>query len=180
MSLNLDELTLITLTPAHGTACRAFMQEFIVAGESRYGWMNEYLESGSFRGYLDFIETCARGEFKPEIYVPQSTFFLANPRGELLGITRLRHYLNPSLEIEGGHIGYAVRPSARRQGCATRQLALVLDQARGISLARVLVTCDDDNIGSARTIEKNGGLLEDKRVSPHSGRLIRRYWIELK
>lgn len=180
MSFTLDELTLITLTPAHETSCRNFMQEFRAAGENHYGWLNEYLECGSFRGYLDFTETCARGEYQPEIYVPQSTFFLSDSHGMLLGITRLRHHLNPSLEIEGGHIGYAVRPSARRQGCATRQLALMLEKARGIGLARVLVTCDDDNAGSARTIEKNGGLLEDKRVSPHSGGLIRRYWIELK
>lgn len=180
MTIDLDKLTLITLTLAHETACRAFMQEFIAAGETHYGWLNEYLEFRGFREFLDFIETCARGEYKPEIYVPQSTFFLGDPQGRLLGITRLRHHLNPSLVIEGGHIGYAVRPSARRQGCATRQLALVLDQARGIGLARVLVTCDDDNTGSARTIEKNGGLLEDKRLSPHSGKLIRRYWIALK
>ncbi len=179
MSIELESLSLIQLTPAHEAACRDFMQEFIAAGETQSGWLNEYLKFRSFREFLDFIETCARGEYKPEIYVPQSTFFLSDPQGRLLGITRLRHHLNAELEIEGGHIGYAVRPSARRQGCATRQLSLMLDQARGIGLTRVLVTCDDDNVGSARTIEKNGGVLEDRRVSPDSGKLIRRYWIAL-
>lgn len=175
-----DDRFLIQLAPAHAAACQAFMMEFITAGESEYGWLNEYLESPSFSAYLDYLDLCAMGEYKPEIYVPQTTFFLSSPGGRLLGISRLRHRLNPSLEIEGGHIGYAVRPSVRRQGCATRLLSLVLDQARGIGLTRVLVTCDDDNTGSAHTIEKNGGLLEDKRISPHSGKLIRRYWIELE
>lgn len=179
LSINLDELRLITLTSAYESACQTFMMDFLKAGEMEYGWLDDYLERQTFAEYLDFLAICARGEYKPEIYVPQSTFFLASPRGELLGITRLRHRLNPSLKIEGGHIGYAVRPSARRQGCATRQLALVLDRAREIGLARVLVTCDDDNTGSARTIEKNGGVLEDKRTSPHSDKLIRRYWIDL-
>ncbi|GAP13499.1 predicted acetyltransferase [Longilinea arvoryzae] len=180
MSIDLESLTLIQLTPAHETACRDFMQEFLAAGETHYGWLNEYLEFRSFREFLDFIDTCARGKYKPEIYVPQTTFFLSEPQGRLLGITRLRHHLNPSLEIEGGHIGYAVRPSARRQGCATRQLSLMLERARAIGLARVLVTCDDDNTGSARTIEKNGGVLEDLRLSPESGKWVKRYWIALE
>ncbi|NMB68050.1 MAG: hypothetical protein GYA20_04740 [Chloroflexi bacterium] len=108
-----DDRFLIQLAPAHAAACQAFMMEFITAGESEYGWLNEYLESPTFSAYLDYLELCAMGEYKPEIYVPQTTFFLSDPQDRLLGISRLRHRLNPSLEIEGGHIGYAVRPSAR-------------------------------------------------------------------
>ena len=113
------------------------MMEFIAAGESEYGWLNEYLENPTFSAYLDYLELCAMGEYKPEIYVPQTTFFLSDPQGRLLGISRLRHRLNPALEIEGGHIGYAVRPSARRQGCATRLLALVLAVSCGVGASWV-------------------------------------------
>ncbi|TLN19595.1 hypothetical protein FDZ74_06015, partial [bacterium] len=118
MSIDPNTLTLIQLSPAHEGACQAFMQDFLAAGESEYGWMDEYLAHQPFSEYLNYLEACERGVYKPEIYVPQSTFFLASPQGELLGTTRLRHHLNPGLEVVGGHIGYAVRPSARRQGYA--------------------------------------------------------------
>jgi len=94
-----------------------------------------------------------------------------------LGAIDLRHYLNAFLLEGGGHIGYSVRPSARRRGLATWALGTVLLKAPALGLDRVLLTCDDGNIGSARTIESNGGVLEDVR-STEAG-LKRRYWITL-
>ncbi|MFC1410947.1 GNAT family N-acetyltransferase [Streptacidiphilus sp. N1-12] len=92
-----------------------------------------------------------------------------------LGAIDLRHYLNAFLLETGGHIGYSVRPSARRRGLATWALATVLPEARRLGLDRVLVTCDDGNAASARTIERNGGVLEDVRGSASGPK--RRYWI---
>lgn len=178
--MDLNALRLIQLSPAEEAACRDFMQEFISAGESGYGWLEEYLDHPNFSEYLDFLAVCARGEYHPEIYVPQTAYWLSTPQGEIVGVSRLRHYLTPALKIEGGHIGYAVRPSARRKGCATHLLALMLEKASALGLTRVLVTCDSDNFGSARTIEKNGGLLEDQRFNPERGKWIKRYWIELE
>ncbi|MEU8759033.1 GNAT family N-acetyltransferase [Streptomyces sp. NPDC048659] len=94
-----------------------------------------------------------------------------------LGAIDLRHELNDFLLRAGGHIGYSVRPSARRRGLATWALGAVLPEARALGLGRVLLTCDDDNTASARTIEHNGGVLED--VRPTELGLKRRYWIEL-
>ncbi|MBT2484464.1 MULTISPECIES: GNAT family N-acetyltransferase [unclassified Microbacterium] len=99
---------------------------------------------------------------------------------EVIGFLSFRHTLNDWLREAGGHIGYAVRSSHRRQGYATAALALGLERAREIGLDRVFVTCDDDNVASARTIEKAGGVLQD--VSDQSERghaMLRRYWIEL-
>lgn len=95
-----------------------------------------------------------------------------------LGAIDLRHYLNALLLEGGGHIGYNVRPSARRRGLATWALASVLTKAPALGLDRVLLTCDEDNHGSARTIESNGGVLEDVR-STELG-VKRRYWIGLE
>ena len=95
-----------------------------------------------------------------------------------LGAISLRHRLNEFLLRAGGHIGYGVRPSARGRGLATWALGAVLPQARARGIDRVLVTCDDDNIASARTIERNGGVLEDVRDT-ELGR-TRRYWIDLR
>ncbi|MFD3513040.1 GNAT family N-acetyltransferase [Streptomyces sp. NPDC058657] len=94
-----------------------------------------------------------------------------------LGAIDLRHTLNALLRDVGGHIGYSIRPSARKRGLATWALGAVLPQARALGLERVLVTCDDDNIGSARSIERNGGVLEDVRTTGQGRK--RRYWITL-
>ena len=94
-----------------------------------------------------------------------------------LGAITLRHALNDFLLRAGGHIGYGVRPSARRRGLASWALRSVLPEARSLGLERVLVTCDDTNLPSARTIESAGGVLEDVRDT-ELGR-TRRYWITL-
>jgi len=94
-----------------------------------------------------------------------------------LGAIALRHELNDFLLEAGGHIGYSIRPSARRRGLATWALARTLERARTMDMDRVLVTCDPDNTASARTIERSGGQLEDTRDTSDGPR--RRYWITL-
>ncbi|MGW1728836.1 GNAT family N-acetyltransferase [Streptomyces sp. NPDC002306] len=94
-----------------------------------------------------------------------------------LGAIDVRHHLNALLLEGGGNIGYSVRPSARRRGHATWALGRVLPVARDLGLERVLLTCDDNNTPSARTIEANGGVLEDVRATALG--LKRRYWITL-
>jgi predicted acetyltransferase len=98
-------------------------------------------------------------------------------RDTVLGAIALRHDLNDFLLRAGGHIGYGIRPSARRRGLATWALGEVLAEARAIGLDRVLLTCADDNVASARVIEHHGGVLEDVRDT-ELGR-TRRYWITL-
>jgi len=88
-----------------------------------------------------------------------------------LGRIALRHELTESLRKKGGHIGYDVRPTARRQGHATAMVAAVLPKARELGLDQVLITCDEDNVASRRVIEANGGVLEFR------GDGIRRYWV---
>ncbi|MFJ3956290.1 GNAT family N-acetyltransferase [Arthrobacter sp. NPDC090010] len=97
---------------------------------------------------------------------------------EYLGSIALRHDLNDYLLNYGGHIGYGVRPSARRQGHASQALAEILPVAIEQGLERVLVTCVESNEGSRRTIERQGGVLEDIRPQEHA-EPVRRYWIEL-
>ena len=76
-----------------------------------------------------------------------------------------------------GHVGYGVRPSARGRGVATWALGELLPHARAAGLSRLLLVCLDDNVGSIKTIERNGGVLE-KLVEDGHG-LVRHYWIEL-
>lgn len=115
----------------------------------------------------------------PEGRVHNDLYWVADG-AEVVGFLSFRHTLNDWLRETGGHIGYAVRASRRREGIASAALALGLDRAREIGLERVLITCDVDNEGSFRTIERAGGVLQD--VSDQSARgegVQRRYWIAL-
>jgi len=111
-------------------------------------------------------------------FVPSTTYFFVDDDGIILGALDFRHTLNEHLKISGGHFGYGVRPSARGKGLAYQMVLLALEYAREMGLDKVLITCNDDNIGSYKTIERAGGLLENKTV--HDGFLTRRYWITLK
>jgi len=96
----------------------------------------------------------------------------------IVGRAAIRHELNDFLLRVGGHIGYAVVPEFRRRGYATTILRRSLEIARQrLGISPVLVTCDDDNVGSIRTIEKNGGVLENIVTGPDLEKPKRRYWI---
>jgi predicted acetyltransferase len=107
---------------------------------------------------------------RPAGLVPSTTLWWVSGQ-EYLGRLAIRHRLTPSLLDYGGHIGYDVRPSARRRGYGTAMLAEALPVADKLGLDRVLVTCDHDNIGSRKVIEANGGVFEDQR------RDKLRYWV---
>ena len=109
----------------------------------------------------------------------ESSFLVAEVDGTIVGRSSIRHSLNEELARHGGHIGYGVRPAFRRRGYATEILRQSLVIVRSYGVDRVLVTCNDDNVGSAAVIEACGGVLE--RVVPPSeaddGAAFRRYWI---
>jgi predicted acetyltransferase len=156
----------------------AYCEEFKAAGEP---FAHDQLPDAEadFAGLVRRWFQWSRGiNLKPG-WVPGSTYWLVRGR-RILGTARLRHTLNDDLLKEGGNIGYEVRPTERGKGCATRLLSLMLDKARQLGLARVLLTCVKENIASARVMHKNGGVLEDEIPSRiHPGGTAQRYWIEL-
>ncbi len=125
----------------------------------------------------EFLRVLRQAETDPLAgLVPATHFWLIGQGHRYLGDVDVRHHLNDSLRRFGGHIGYKIRPSERRKGYGGLICRLGIVEARKRDIGDILITCDDDNIGSCKIIEANGGILLDK-VDNGRGVLTRRYWV---
>ena len=137
---------------------------------------NDYRDFGSYLENLDNDDEAAREKG----LVPDITYFALDPgRDIFIGAVNIRKYLNEKLLRYGGHIGDGVRPSERNKGYGTEIVRLALEKCRELNIERVLMTCDRDNLASAKVIQKNGGVLESEIADPDDGELVQRYWIDL-
>lgn len=131
-----------------------------------------------FSAYIQQQLDEAKGEGLPEGYVPHTIYWLVED-DQYLGRVDIRHTLTDSLKKLGGHIGYDIRPTQRRKGYGSLVLKLALQKAKQLGITDALVTCDVDNIGSNKIIQKNGGKLEGtKKVSDTLTK--NHYWIEVR
>ncbi|MGN9163416.1 GNAT family N-acetyltransferase [Clostridium sulfidigenes] len=110
--------------------------------------------------------------------VPSSMYFLIDNHNKIYGAIDIRHELNDYLLQYGGHIGYGIRPSQRRKGYASQMLTLALPISKKLGINKALITCDKNNVGSAKTIMNNGGILENEVINGNE--VTQRYWIELR
>lgn len=174
----MDELELILPEAAYAEAIRSYRQEFLDARDSMDG-------TGALRRLADpmewlaHVESLSRPETVPEKWVLMTQFLcIRTSDRQLVGMIQVRHHFNDYLEHYAGHIGYSVRPSERRKGYATWMLGRVLPYCRSIGLDRVLVSCEESNEGSRRTILTNGGVYESTVFEPGKQLRLERYWIE--
>jgi predicted acetyltransferase len=172
-------IALIRPTTDLHAAWLAMVREFHGAHIDGSGVMERSLEdlegADAFAGWVAETAAHERGERVPPELVASTLRWVIDDREPttVIGTISLRHELNDYLRRVGGHIGYAVRPTARGRGVATAALGLVLQECLDRGIDPVLITCRDDNVASARTIEHQGGALEGVEGG------IRRYWISL-
>lgn len=132
--------------------------------------------NGNYSEWLQYIGNCSDGINIGE-EVPQTLFFLKNSNGTILGAVSLRHYLNHTNMVDGGHVGYGICPEYRRKGYGNLILQLALRELSAMGVSKILITCDSDNIASQKVIQHNNGVLENQTYD-EDGIAINRYWID--
>jgi predicted acetyltransferase len=161
--------------PRAGDEAAVIAGQRAMAAADGFTFALDYQAGMPWQAYLRLLDRQHRGVGLPDGWVP-ATFLVAEADGQVVGRTSIRHELNEHLKLEGGHIGYAVLPGHRRHGYATEILRQSVIIVRSVGVDRVLVTCEDSNLGSAAVIERCGGRLDS--VIEVGSRKVRRYWID--
>ncbi|WP_234117288.1 GNAT family N-acetyltransferase [Clostridium hydrogenum] len=154
-----------------------YKSEFIQNGDDLAG--TSYLEEYDvYEEWMKFVLD-NENESTKHTEVTASVFLaIREEDNKLVGIINIRHELNEYLYNYGGHIGYSVRKDERRKGYAKEMLKVSLKECSKLGMSKVLLTCDVNNIASAKTIKACGGILENEVFK--DGEVIQRYWIFIK
>lgn len=119
-----------------------------------------------FRKWLIKSFNIANGTSLEEWMVPQNIYWLYVDNIPV-GMGKLRHYLTDKLKEEGGHGGYAIRPSYRNKGYGTLLLKLLVKKAKEMKIDKLLLTVQNHNISSIKVALANGGQIEKKNDVRH-------------
>ena len=171
-------LSLVEPATKYEKSLKAYKAEVIQAGEPGTPFILNF-DMDNFPAFVTLLNGWAAGENLEKGFVAHSTFLLVENDTEVVGISNIRHELTPKLLIEGGHIGYGVRPTRRKKGFATLLLKESLQEARALGIERALLTCDKGNIASAKTITNNGGSFDSERFVEQRNCIVQRYWMQL-
>lgn len=168
-------LCLVKLNEKYRSHLNEMMAEWYGTGEKIIPYAIRRLDYRNFEHYCENLEV----KDTSQGLVPDSVFFcLDTDRDQFVGAVNIRHYLNENLLLNGGHVGDGVRPSLRGMGIGTKMVGLALEECKKLDIARVLMVCDKENIASAKTILRNGGILENEIEV--DGVVEQRYWIDLR
>jgi predicted acetyltransferase len=151
-----------------------YINEFNKQGNSKYSSIKSFEAARFFLSALDLAKVGIG--LKPG-YVPSETYFVCINKNLIVGRIDLRKDLNESLMIEGGHIGYEIRPSERQKGIGKSAVKAFLGSGL-VELPRVLITCFEHNIASEKIALSVGGTYEDTRTSPRTGERTKRFWVD--
>jgi len=175
--IQMTSLRLINPSKAYEASYRSLLEEFRTRRERLIPFPLSFPHA-NFPQLIARLEENSKGLGLPDGFVAHSTYWLVTD-SEILGVSNLRHSLTPALRKEGGNIGYGVRPTARGQGYESELLRRTLQRAKGLGLAKVLLTCGKANLASVKVILANGGVLESEEFVAKRNEVVQRYWIDL-
>ncbi|MBL4770457.1 MAG: GNAT family N-acetyltransferase [Planctomycetes bacterium] len=166
---------LVNLGLTHTAALEAFLEDFDATPEDLHGYFCQ--RNWTIEKVVTALQDMASGTDLKEGLVPCSTYFWEQS-DMLQGVINIRHRLNPSLELHGGHIGFSVAPAHRGKRVASRMLEAGLLICQELGIEKALLTCDSSNEASRRTIEGRGGRLEKEECLVSAQARQRWYWID--
>lgn len=173
----MNRLELVLPTPEYKEKLMDYKREFIENGDSMDGTAGLRDAESFEEWYSAFCDNLNEETVRTGL-VPATTYMAVSINdNRLIGMIDIRHCLNDYLLNFGGHIGYSIRKSERQQGYATEMLGLALVECSKLNIKKVLITCDKNNFGSAKTIINNNGKLENEVLEGNS--ITQRYWITL-
>lgn len=172
-------LILRKVFPSDLDAVKEYRAEFLASGDSMDGCSN-LRRFERMADWYDWIQKAEHRETCPSGWVPDTQFIsIRRSDGRLVGMLDIRHELNDSCFHLFGNIGYSIRPSERRRGYSTMQLKLAKEICHSMGMEKILVSCHKENTASAKTIQRNGGILENEVVDHRNGEVLQRFWIHL-
>lgn len=176
----MKNLKFIRPTKEYEKEALEYIQEFIDHGSkiNGVGKLDKYIDN--YDAWLEQLEY-DRNINDDNNLVPKEEFMLVREDdNKIIGMVNIRLKLDDRLLSRGGHIGYGIRPTERRKGYNSYQLYQALEFCKENKIERVLMTCDKKNIDSAKTIQNNGGVLENEILDPNDNSVcVQRYWIDV-
>ena len=174
-----DELELVFPTPEYKNQVEEYLQEFFDNGEYEIAGDGGLDRIKDFDKWLEKVQNDLSEDSIEDNRIPATVYLtIRKSDNKIVGNVQIRHRLNKELLKYGGHIGDSIRPSERKKGYATEQIRLALQECKKLGMDNVLMDCDKTNIGSAKSIINNGGILENEIYI--NNEFVQRYWISLK
>ena len=177
----MEKLKLIKPTKDFEKKVFEMVQEFFDDNTTPYGssWLKNFLDD--YDGRLNYLKQCENEDTITSWHVPANQYILVREfDNSVIWFVSARLRLNEWLLRHWWHIWYSIRPKERMKHFATAQLFTVLDIYKNLWVEKVLLTCNKENIWSAKTIQNCWWILENEIIDPNDWELIQRYRIDVK
>ena len=176
---DMDDIELVEASDKLEKQAMAYIQDYKDNGEKLINGSSGLIDYDDYGKWLAQV-TLQKNKDKSLTDTPATTYFTIRKRdSKIIGSIQLRHHLTEELLRDGGNVGYGICPSERNKGYGTRQLALALDQAKALSLTRIMISCNKDNRASAKVALNNGGILSGVGFDEDEGKKTEIYWITI-